>query len=186
MASGDCPLVVVCGHSLRWLLLPCNTGSSAHRLQQLRRSDLVAPRHVDLPGPRIEPKPCVLIPTNLCPASSQASLLSENGGKQGSPDSGCASSPKASWLRLYQVKISFLKECPAKGSPVFLCDLSNVVTAQRMEGDRIYCLKGPSISHHPRQRCISIIYGGSDESLENTSCPLKRAAGLGTPVSPSR
>ena len=70
--------------------------------------------------------------------------------------------------------------------------LADVVTsdlvgvAQRMEGDRIYCLKGPSISHHPRQRCISIIYGGSDESLENTSCPLKRAAGLGTPVSPSR
>ena len=94
--------------------------------------------------------------------------------------------PKVSWLRLYQVKISFLEKCPAKGSPVFLCDLSNVTTAQRMEGDRIYCLKGPSISHQPRQRCISIIYGGSDQSLENTSYPLKWAAGLGTPVSPSR
>lgn len=47
-----------------------------------------------------------------------------------------------------------------------------------MVKERIYCLKDLLISHWPQQRCFSLIYRGSNQSLENASCSLKWAIGL--------
>ena len=52
-ASRGYSLLRCAGFSLRWLLLLWLTGSRA-QAQQLWRTGLVAPRHVDLPGPGLE------------------------------------------------------------------------------------------------------------------------------------